>query len=484
VCVRIGSYTSKTRNINNGVPQGAVISPLLFNIMLFDFLMPPTNVNRLLFAYDITLYAQVKHPMDAEPILQPYIDKVVKWGRKWKFKFSAPKSSAVSFTRLYKPGNDPLLFLRGQRIPNAAKAKFLGIIFDAKLLWKDHIEMLVNKCTRIKNAFSIIAKASYALSHKNLCVLFKSLVRSRIDYGLIAYGSSRKFNIQKLEVVIRSILRIILGSRFSIPTEILYADTDSEPIPDRRDWLGIRYLININQHPDNLTYATARKIFNAPDKWPPRCYPSLSKASVILRGANISLFKLSPGSTDQLTKVPPPWFVPPYSAKWFPLRKSEASANLDTVRDLFENLLSIIPPTDITAYTDGSTTSNPSNSYCAYYIPEMNFCGSWRLTPGSSIFSAELQGILKVLQEIYQYDSSPPHIHIFSDSRSAIKALLSPNPTKNRCVNEIRNLLDCLKSSGTNTTLYWIPSHCGIPGNEKANTLASDEAKSSSGNTI
>jgi ribonuclease HI len=196
------------------------------------------------------------------------------------------------------------------------------------------------------------------------------------------------------------------------------------------------------------------------------------------------LFKLSPGSPDQLTKVPPPWFVPPYTAKWFPLRKSEASANLDALRDLFENLLSIIPPTDITAYTDGSTTRNPSISYCAYYIPEMNFCGSWRLTPGSSIFSAELQGILKVLQEIYQYDSSPPHIHIFSDSRSAIKALLSPNPTKNRCVNEIRNLLDCLKSSGTNTTLYWIPSHCGIPGNEKANTLASDEAKSSSGNTI
>ena len=111
--------------------------------------MPPTNVNRLLFSDDITLYAQVKHPMDAEPILKPYIDKVVKWGRKWKFKFSAPKSSAVLFTRLDKPGNDPLLVLSGQRIPNAAKAEFLGIIFYAKLLWKDHIEMLVNKCTRI-----------------------------------------------------------------------------------------------------------------------------------------------------------------------------------------------------------------------------------------------------------------------------------------------------------------------------------------------
>ena len=50
--------------------------------MLHDFLSPPPNLNRLLFADNVTLYAQVKLPIDAEPILQPYIDKVVKWGRK------------------------------------------------------------------------------------------------------------------------------------------------------------------------------------------------------------------------------------------------------------------------------------------------------------------------------------------------------------------------------------------------------------------
>jgi hypothetical protein len=108
ICIRLGSYISESRIIKNGVPQGEVISPLLFNLMLSDF-PPPPDVKHLLFADDVTIYTETKLPADAEVILQPYIDRVVKWGRKWKFKFSAPKPSAVSFTRLYKPGDDPTL---------------------------------------------------------------------------------------------------------------------------------------------------------------------------------------------------------------------------------------------------------------------------------------------------------------------------------------------------------------------------------------
>ena len=118
--------------------------------MLIDFPTPPPQIKLKLYADDVTVYSRVERPIDAEIVLQPYINKVVKWGRKWKFKFSASKSTTVSFTRSYKPGDDPLLFLNGMRIPNASKFKFLGVILDAKLLWKDHIAHVVNKCIRLK----------------------------------------------------------------------------------------------------------------------------------------------------------------------------------------------------------------------------------------------------------------------------------------------------------------------------------------------
>ena len=166
------------------------------------------------------------------------------------------------------------------------------------------------------------------------------------------------------------------------------------------------------------------------------------------------------------------------------MQKKAALANPTAAQELFDNLSSLIPPTDIKIFTAGSVTRNQNTSSCAYFCPERNSSGSWRLTPGASIFSAKLQGILQALLAFYSLESTPEHIHIFSYSRSAIKALLSPLFSKNRCLNAIRNQMECLRSSGTTTSLYWIPSHCCITGNDRADKLASDEANSPTGSSI
>jgi ribonuclease HI len=484
IAIRLGGHTSNPRKIFNGVPQVAVISPLLFNVMLYDFPAPPPVVTRLLFADDVTLYAKADRPIDSEPILQPYINKVSKWGRKWKFRFSASKSAVVSFTRQYKPGDDPLLFLDGHRIPNSSKIKFLGLILDSKLLWKSHTQMVADKCIRLKNAFSIITKATYAPSFKSLCTLFKCLVRSRIDYGLPIYGSACISTLLKIDVAARSILRLILGSKPSTPKEILYAETGTEPLADRGAWLSARYHINLSHHPENLTYQTAKNLFYSSEQWPPRCCPSLKLSCEKIRHANMDLFKLPAGTTDQLNKQTPPWSPPQTTVKWFPMRKNEASVNQDAVHTLFDKLKSNITAPDITVYTDGSLSESSNTTSCAFFIPETNSSGSWCLSSGSSVFSAELHGIKQALATMYTYDPPPPAIHIFSDSSASIKAIISSQPPKNRCVGEIRNLLGCLKSSGTIATLYWIPSHTGIAGNKEADRLASEEAHSPSGNII
>jgi hypothetical protein len=50
--------------------------------MLIDFPTPPPPINLQLYADDVNIYSRVKRPIDAEIVLQPYIDKVVKWGKK------------------------------------------------------------------------------------------------------------------------------------------------------------------------------------------------------------------------------------------------------------------------------------------------------------------------------------------------------------------------------------------------------------------
>ncbi|EFX62349.1 hypothetical protein DAPPUDRAFT_270569 [Daphnia pulex] len=111
--------------------------------MLIDFPPSTPETKISLYADDVLLYSIVKHPADAEVTLQPALDRVRRWGRKWKF--APDKSAMVVFTRAYKPGNDPLLFLDGHRIPSQPTFKFLGLWFDSKLLWKPHIDHIQSR---------------------------------------------------------------------------------------------------------------------------------------------------------------------------------------------------------------------------------------------------------------------------------------------------------------------------------------------------
>lgn len=126
LCVRIGNHLSEFKDVKTGVPQGAVLSPPHFNIMLYDFPSFPPRIKKLLFTDDITIYARVKKFMQAEIILQPCLEKIRLWGRKWKFRFSGEKSTAMVSTRAtHNPGDDPLLFISGQRLRTVRISLFL-----------------------------------------------------------------------------------------------------------------------------------------------------------------------------------------------------------------------------------------------------------------------------------------------------------------------------------------------------------------------
>ena len=84
--------------------------------------------------------------------------------------------------------------------------RLLGVWFDQKLNWKTHISSVQNHCLNLKKLFSIIANTKFGPPVKVLILLFKTLVRSKIDYGLIAYGNANKSNLEKIDIVSRATL--------------------------------------------------------------------------------------------------------------------------------------------------------------------------------------------------------------------------------------------------------------------------------------
>jgi ribonuclease HI len=481
--VRIGNHLSPAKRVENGVPQGAVISPILFNIMMSDFPNHWTRTRTLLFADDILIYTRTKLPIGAETTLQPAIDDVGRWGRKWKFKFAPDKSGAITFTRAYKPGDDPLLFLYGHRIQPKTKAKFLGVLFDYKLLWGPHIDQVIKSCMSVKNLFKVLAKTKTGPTVQILIRLFKSLAQSRIDYGLIAYGHTSKNNLDSIDRMHRSILRIILGAKISTPKEILYADTDTVPTSLRRSWLARKYLIQLSTKPQNPMYETAKLLYSTNKVYPKRSSPALLLEMRYIDQLGIATFEETPAHFSTYS-YPPPSRPPPCRTLWFPLSKKSAVADHRAVAELFSSLNNQIPEGTLRIFTDGAKQQKTNRTTCALHIPSLEVSRAWTLTEHASIFTAELQAIYQALDYAFKMDEHVPAVAIYCDSKSAVSSIASSAPGNNESLHGIRETMASLKSSGTLTTILWIPSHVGIRGNEEADRLATRECSSPTGTRI
>jgi hypothetical protein len=62
-----------------------------------------------------------------------YLNRISKWSKKWRIKFSAAKSVLINFTRQKRKPVAPLLFLFETKIPEAKEGKHLGVQFDSGL---------------------------------------------------------------------------------------------------------------------------------------------------------------------------------------------------------------------------------------------------------------------------------------------------------------------------------------------------------------
>ena len=130
-------------------------------------------------------------------------------------------------------------------------------------------------------------------------------------------------------------------------------------------------------------------------------------------------------------------------------------------------------------YTDGSVLDD-NNVGASFVIPELKVERSYYIGSDLSIFTAELTGILLALEYILTLPKVIFKIAMLVDSKSVLQSLdYVKTNTRPDLVYEIFYLLYCLSVKGTVVDFCWVPSHCGIKGNEMADRAARRGAKRS-----
>ena len=150
--VKVGSSVSNMFSQNNGVPQGAVISPTLFLISINEIskvLDKRTSIGQL--ADDAALWRAFKPKSsdNGQKVMSLEINKILfELENKLGYTANAPKTQAVLFTKKKLP--EYTLTIKGEQIVTGPSAKYLGIIFDKKLSFKQHLD------SRRKSGYKIL----------------------------------------------------------------------------------------------------------------------------------------------------------------------------------------------------------------------------------------------------------------------------------------------------------------------------------------
>lgn len=130
-------------------------------------------------------------------------------------------------------------------VKSSKSARFLGVIFDYKLSFNQHIAWIQKKCNKAINIVKFLCGIWWGAHPDTLLTIYKSFVRSIIDYCIFVYFPKRKEAIQKLERIQFAAIRTALGLRKSTPVNILMAESKLDFIKDRARYLCNRYLIKI-----------------------------------------------------------------------------------------------------------------------------------------------------------------------------------------------------------------------------------------------
>ena len=134
------------QRITSGVPQGSILGPTLFALLIDDLHPFFTNSQIIAYADDVTVLHLLKEG-DTDN-LQPEINQLVVWSTKKKLSINTEKTKTLTVSRSRTPPSSQHLIIEGVQIEDVSVLKILGIYLQANGSWDMHMTNTLKKYCR------------------------------------------------------------------------------------------------------------------------------------------------------------------------------------------------------------------------------------------------------------------------------------------------------------------------------------------------
>ncbi|KAJ3605357.1 hypothetical protein NHX12_027404 [Muraenolepis orangiensis] len=174
---------SRLRRLRNGVPQGSVLSPMLFNIYIFD--LPVTTSRRYGYADDLAIMLHQPTWKAVEEGLNQDMDVLAAYLRSWRLQLSTGKTVSAVFHLCNREARRELeISVENKPLEFQQAPKYLGVRLDRTLSYKQHLDEVRAKVTARVSLIRRLAGTTWGASAK---------VTSRREGRTLAFHVPRYF---------------------------------------------------------------------------------------------------------------------------------------------------------------------------------------------------------------------------------------------------------------------------------------------------
>ena len=230
--VEMDGTKSRWRSQKNGLPQGSVLAPLLFNIYTNDQPSPP-NVRRFIYADDLCLATRATTFQEVETRLSSALEQMGQYYDKWSLNPNPLKTQVCAFHLRNRESNRKLKILwRGEELEHHQFPVYLGVTLDRTLSFATHLQKLRGKVGSRNSLLKKLAGSKWGANAQTLRTTALALCYAPAEYCAPVW--SRTSHAKKIDPMLNEACRVITGTLRPTPTNTLYKLAGIAPPEIRR----------------------------------------------------------------------------------------------------------------------------------------------------------------------------------------------------------------------------------------------------------